>query len=600
MLVKLNRFICGDQVALLDAQDAVDGSKVRGINEIVFEEKALPKLYNFLIRLLGPDLRGVEITDEAREKLASVSANVKRRKEVVVKARNNYGKEIIDYKLRGKYKPLMHQVVMYNIMTNTDASAILADPGTCKTGPYLWAIDKYIQNGDIRKCLIITLSHLKDNVIEEMKAQVPHLKGVVLKNSVQANKILNKKYKIAKMNTDYDIYMANYESMFSLVDMIEDGMFQMVILDEAHRLGAPRSRQTKSIIKKFKNVPYKYIISGTLHANNLMSFFMPFRFLGPDTIPEANYYAFRKRFFKTVDDDGYIWVPNRGAHAIVRKIIGALSVSFKKEDCLDLPEKIYQTYSCEMSPEQKKVYDKAKEDMIIYIENMCNMCDMQDRCDGICEDNMLVKNALVLTTKLAQIACGFYRNTSIEVDDDGKKIDNSNIISFDSSKIKLLVKTIDGIPANKKIIVWSTFIHALGDIEAELKKHFGGIVTIRSNSNAFAKVEEFKKSGKRILIANPRKAGTGLNIQFSNYQIFFNNNYSFVQRDQAESRQYRKGQENSVTIIDLICKDTVDETILGILKNKEEMSISLSTLARVAGMENVHGRGRKISKQSTI
>ena len=574
-------FLCDDIVILEAVQVKVDGRKIRKVNAINFDLKAIPKLYNYLQRA-GYN---AEISPLAQDKINEVSNNVRRRKAIVNNARINYHNKdhVLDYDTsKMKWPPMKHQITMFDIMSKSDVGAILAAPGTCKTGPYLWSIDKRIKTGKIKKCLIITLSHLKKNILEEMKVQVPHLKGVVLKSGAAADKVLNKKYKIAKKNVDYDIYIANYESMFSLVGLMDDDMFQMVILDEAHRLGEPKSRQTKNIVKKFVNTTYKFIVSGTLHANNLMSFYMPFRFMGADTLPEASYYEFRRRFFITVDQDERIWVPAKGTHQLVRNIIGKLSVVFEKEDCIDLPGKIYQEYTCAMSPEQQKSYDGAKKDLIVTIEDQCKKCDRFGKCKGMCDDDLLVKSALVLITKLAQITCGFYRNTVIDIDDSGKKNDVSNIITFeDNNKLKLLIKVIKDIPATKKIIVWTTFIHTLETIEKELKKHFGGIVTIHSKDDAFEKVEEFKQGGKRILLANPRKAGTGLNIQFSSYQIFFNNNYSYVQRNQAEGRQDRKGQTDKVTIIDLICDGSVDEAILKTLKTKESNAESLSILGRV-------------------
>jgi len=80
--------------------------------------------------------------------------------------------------------------------------------------------------------------------------------------------------------------------------------------------------------------------------------------------------------------------------------------------------------------------------------------------------------------------------------------------------------------------------------------------------------------------------GVGQNIQFSNYQVFFNNSYSWILRDQAEGRQHRQGQKEKVTIIDLLTKDTVDELRLEALMNKQDLALSLSQLSRVLKNSN--------------
>ena len=586
------QFFCSNRHTLDRVKDVCDGWKVRNRDEVIFPIKALPKAYNVLPKTCQFDA-------EAKASLIDVSNNLKRRKAIIKQLRDEYANEEVgfDYDNKGIYEPLKHQKVMYNIMTSVDVAAILADPGTCKTGAYLWAVDKRIQRGEVKKCLIVMLSFLKENVLEEMGKQVPHLKGVVLGNKAQADKILNKKYKVEKKNVDYDVYLANYESMFSLVELFDDEYFDMVILDEAHRVGSPRSRQTKIIIDKFNCVPYKFDITGTLNANNCTSFFMPFRFLGPDTIPQANFYEFRRVHFFTVDPDGHIWKPAPGTSGLVQKIIGNISVCFKKEECIDLPPKIYQNYRCNMSPEQTKVYDKIKKDFILEVEEMCRKCDKDpDDCGLMCDKELLIKNALVMTIKLAQITSGFYINSVITYDDNGKEINKKNIIWMDSNpKLDMLVSVISNIPSDKKIIIWSNFVAGISAISDRIEKSFGpqSYLTIVKDDDAFKQVAKFREGNYRFLIANPQKASAGLNIQFSNYQAFFSNNHSFIQRDQAESRQHRKGQKEEVTIINLACTGTIDENILNVLETKKEMDMDLNSLARVAGIDKLLKKRKK-------
>jgi SNF2 family DNA or RNA helicase len=344
----------------------MNGRKVRMQNQITIPLKSGPKIYRF-------SEYGIQWEGNTKELVEKLSSNITKRKENIAKIRAQYGGNIkFEYNCRGQYIPLEHQKIMYNTMAYCDVAAILADPGTCKTGPYLWAIDERIRRGQAKKALVVTLSTLKKNVFEEMKIQVPHLRGFILEDKAQANKVLNRGYSVAKRNADYDIYISNYESMFSLTDLFADGYFDIVILDEAHRIGSPSSRQTNSIIDKFEFVPYKYIITGTLNANTLMSFFMPYRFLGPDTVPYANYYEFRRQYMMTVDPDGHIWRPLSGSIEKVKKIIGNIAVSFTKRECLDLPPKINELLYCKMGKNQEKLYGQMKKDLVIEIEDMCN------------------------------------------------------------------------------------------------------------------------------------------------------------------------------------------------------------------------------------
>ena len=573
------RIDCTDRQLLSEIQAVTNGKAIRMQQAIRIHHKASPKLKNW-------NKMPFSFADGTLDFIKGVQNHIQKRIETIAKIRAQYGNNpSFDYEYKGKYDgPLEHQKIMFNGIVYTDACALLADPGTCKTASYLWGIDKRIQRGQVKKALVVTLSPLKENVLEEMGVQVPHLRGVVLKNALQGTNIVNKTYKAAKRNKDYDIYISNYESLFSLAKYLPPDYYDMVVLDEAHRAGTPTSRQTKELIKLFDYVPYKYIVTATLHANNMMSFFMPFRFLGPDTVPFAHWMEFRRRFMFTVDPDGHIWKPAPGAIRECTKITGKLSLLFKKEDCLDLPPLVNTRLECNMAPSQAKLYNKMKADMVAVIDNMCLQCDKKGACDMSCRESVSAKNALVLLTKLRQICCGFYINTRMKINDAGVEVNDSNIITLpDNPKLDLMMNTISCIPQDRKIIIWCTYVHAIEMIRDRLKKAYGNksTLTCYGTQDAYKMVQEFKKPEHSFVVAMPSKMGVGQNMQFSNYQMFFNNSYSYIQREQAIGRQHRKGQLEKVTTFDFLMRDSIDEVVFKSVMNKYDLSIKLSRLSVV-------------------
>jgi SNF2 family DNA or RNA helicase len=571
---------CTDNALLTVIQNQTDGWKVRGLSQIYLPVKAGPKILNFA-------QYGLEYNPGAEEAIQTVAFNTQKRIENVQKIRGQYGHEIkFDYDVKGIYKPLEHQKIMFNMIVYNSCAAILADPGTCKTGAYLWAVDKRIQKGQVKKCLVITLNNLKKNIFEEAKVQVPHMKCVILDNKIQSDKILNKSFKgkqNAKKNIDYDIYVSNYESIFSLTDLFDDNYFDMVILDEAHRIGSFRSRQTKSTVSKFENTKYKYIVTGTLNANNALSFFMPYRFLGADTVPYSSFYEFRRKFFYPVDPNQYVWQELSGTRDAAKEIISKIAVFFLKEECLNLPEVITERCKCEMDGEQKQIYEDMRKNLVAVVDDMCGKCDKRGQCDKACDQTISTKNALTLLTKLQQIACGFYMNTTIKVHDDGHEEQIRNTIDFkENTKMKLLIETLGNIPADRKVIIWSTFIHSIDLIAQAIENAgFGKCLKVYEDEDVFDSIAKFRESDIRWFVANQSKAGAGHNIQFSNYQVFHCCNFSYIQRKQAIARQVREGQKNVVTVIDLLCQNTIDEYVYQTLDSKEEMSDDLVSLSKV-------------------
>ena len=228
---------------------------------------------------------------------------------------------------------------------------------------------------------------------------------------------------------------------------------------------------------------------------------------------------------------------------------------------------------------------------------MCEKCDQYGKCNMDCEKEIMIKNVLVQIIKLSQITCGFYMNTKFIFDNQtGKEKKEVNIITFkENPKLNLLIEIINNIPPDKKVIIWSNFISGIKLIANKLEIISGAnsFITIYGNDDAFKKVKEFGNNPKiRWLVTNQQKVAVGLNIQFSCYEIFFSNSYSYVLRDHAESRQHRKGQKEKVTIIDLLCEKTINEKTLQMLENKKDLATNLMSLARVSGI-NIKSIKRK-------
>jgi SNF2 family DNA or RNA helicase len=124
---------------------------------------------------------------------------------------------------------------------------------------------------------------------------------------------------------------------------------------------------------------------------------------------------------------------------------------------------------------------------------------------------------------------------------------------------------------------------AIEIIAKRIGESFGenSYLTCYKDQNAFDQIQKFRETGKPYIIANPSKMGVGHNIQFAHYQAFFSNSYSWIERDQAESREHRQGQVEKVTLMDFIVRNTIDELIRKAFMRKQDLSITLSQLARV-------------------
>ena len=592
-------FECSDAATLERVQDICDGEKVRMEPRTIFPVLSLPKIARIFPR-------GWEAMCDvaAKQAILQISDTIKARRLKIEQIRQDYRAAApmkFDYEPQGRYKPLRHQIAMARCLSETTKCGLLADPGTCKTSAYLWGLDILRQQGKIKRALVITLSHLKENVLEEMSVAATNMTGVVMDGRAHADKIINKKYKQAKRNKDYDIYLANYESMSGIVDIIPEGFFDAVVVDEGHRIGAPTTDQTKAIVGCFENTPYKYVVTGTLVSNNEISFFMPFRFMGPDTVPEADFFCFRSKHFYTVDPDQRIWVAEGVTKDLVREQITKNAICFRKEDCLDLPGIVYSRIPYDLRGDQAAAYRQVKQELIYTIQKGC--CDCKVKTDQVeddgtptaclaCPNTLLIKNALVSAGKLAQICCGFFTETKTEFDENGVAR-NANVIHFmqENPKLDLVIAQLNNIPADEKVIIWSNFTSGIKLLCDRIGVAFGNdsYIAVYGDADAYVCTNRFKNEpGIRFAVMNPAKAGTGLNLQFGHYQFFFMNDYSMIKREQALARQDREGQKEKVLVTDFCGRidgaKAVDWNILDILMSKKQLSQLLTDMAKAIGL----------------
>jgi SNF2 family DNA or RNA helicase len=216
-----------------------------------------------------------------------------------------------------------------------------------------------------------------------------------------------------------------------------------------------------------------------------------------------------------------------------------------KDECLDLPDKVFIRRDIELTDEQAKAYSQMKLMALTLI-------------DG---NLMSTKNALTQLMRLHQIVCGHVKY------DDGTEVD------LPSNRIKELLATIE--ECDGKIIIWANYRRDIENIKKALAVEYGltTVATYYGDTEAEdrqAIVEKFQDpdSGLRFFVGNPRTGGYGLTLTEAKTVIYYSNSFDLEVRLQSEDRAHRIGQTKSVTYIDFISPNTVDEHIVKALRNK--------------------------------
>ena len=200
-----------------------------------------------------------------------------------------------------------------------------------------------------------------------------------------------------------------------------------------------------------------------------------------------------------------------------------------------------------MSPIQKEIYDTARQELSVEIEN--------DDGDALVEN---IENYLVKLLRLTQIASnpGLLNENYQEIP--------SKVIELD----RLLSDIVDN---GEKAIVWTSFRRNIRALRKRYSK-FGalmlfGDIQIKERATI---VEKFMNESKnKVLIANPAAAKEGLTLTSANNAIYLDRNFKMDDYLQSQDRIHRISQRKKCQIIKLIAKDTIDEYTDEILEKKQ-------------------------------
>ena len=162
--------------------------------------------------------------------------------------------------------------------------------------------------------------------------------------------------------------------------------------------------------------------------------------------------------------------------------------------------------------------------------------------------------------RLHQITCGHFT------------ADDGTTQAVDSNRIKELMGVLD--ETEGKAIIWANYQLSVGQIIQAIIKEYGedsyvhyyGLTPQEERQDNIRKFQNDPKC--RFLVGTPQTGGYGITLTQAHTVIYYSNGYDLEKRLQSEDRAHRIGQTKTVTYIDLIAEDTVDEKIVKALRDK--------------------------------
>jgi SNF2 family DNA or RNA helicase len=457
-------------------------------------------------------------------------------------------------------KPYKHQLEVFYDSRERKEYAFFMEMGTGKSKVAIDTFSWLYDQGRINSVLIVCPKGAYNNWFSrEIPLHIPeHVRySMAIWNGSRSAAQRRSMESIQTYSDDLRIFIVNVESLstkrsFKACNAFIKSSRCMMIVDESTTIKNVRASRTKAVMSLGRHTHYKRILSGQPIANGPLDIYSQMNFLGEHILGFSSYYSFRNRY-------AIVQKMNLGNRSF-NKVVGyqrldELEVHLKpwscritKDECLDLPEKVYMTREVEMPKEQRQLYDYMRDRAIVSIE----------------DEDCTATNVLTQLIRLHQISCGHVTT------------DDGNIIRIDMFRFKELLAAIEEVTG--KIIIWATYRADIKMLIQELSSIYGKDSCVdyygdTKDTIRVQNIERFQGDDKvRFFVGNPQTGGMGITLTASSTVIYYSNSYNLEHRIQSEDRAHRIGQANRVTYVDLICPKTVDAKIVKALRSKKQLA----------------------------
>ena len=441
-----------------------------------------------------------------------------------------------------KTKPFRHQLDSYNYALHHNKFLLGDEQGLGKTKQ---ALDIAVsRKHKMRHCLIVCgVNNLKWNWYKEVEIHTKeqaHILGIRI-NKKGKTVIGSTSERLADLKQIHDEYfiITNIETLRDkdiqgqIKKMCDDGVIGMTIIDEIHKCKNSQSKQGKAI--HCCTSYYRLALTGTPLMNSPVDLYNILKWL---QVENHSLSYFKNLYCEMGGFGGYEVIGYKNLDQL-ENILNKNMLRRRKEEVLDLPPKIYTNEILELSPSQQKLYEEVKKGVM-------------DNIDKI----LLMPNPLVELTRLRQVT------SNPDILTSAKTI---------NCKYERVLDILDS--TEDKLIIYSNWTKVIDPLYELIREKYGVTKVTSETKNPMEQIDKFQNNpGCRVIIGTTPALGTGYTLTQASTIIFIDEPWNRATKEQAEDRAHRIGTKGTVNIITLICKDTIDERIHQIIKDKGELS----------------------------
>lgn len=343
-------------------------------------------------------------------------------------------------------------------------------------------------------------------------------------------------------------------------------------VDEATFIKTPTAQVTQKVIKLGRGAKFRRALTGTPVTNSPLDVYSLYEYLNPTILGFSSFFAFRARYAilqrQQIGKRSIMMIRGYQRQEELKERMLQGCVIMKKEDCLDLPSKVFETRDVQLSPKQRRLYESMRLQSIAELEGA---------------GQVTAPLALTKLLRLHQITLGF-----ITTEDETGFTQEHEIDPNGGPRATELLRIIEELGEHEKVIIWANYTNNINTIEKLLKARYEGhgsnarVVGVYNGATAQEDREDIvrrfqdKSDPLRFFVGHTRTGGFGLTLTQSANTIYYSNNFSLETRLQSEDRNHRIGQDRSVTYVDLRAPGTIDDKIVRVLQGKKEIAEELT------------------------
>lgn len=481
------------------------------------------------------------ILDKLKFEDIQICGEVPKKFEKYLKMLDIYDEQDADYLSRTK--PFEHQMESFNYALTHNKFLLGDEQGLGKTKQ---ALDIAVaRKHKMRHCLIVCgVNNLKWNWYKEVEIHTnekAHILGSRV-NRKGKTVIGSSAERLADLKQIHDEYflITNIETLrdksiqSQIKKMCSDGIIGMTIIDEIHKCKNSQSKQGKAIHCCCSY--YRLALTGTPLMNNPVDLYNVLKWL---EVENHSLTYFKNLYCEMGGFGGYEIIGYKNLDQLENSLNKNM-LRRRKEEVLDLPPKIYTDELLDLDSSQDKLYRDVTNQIIEDIDRI-----------------MLLPNPLTELIRLRQVTS----NPNI--------LSSKNITNVKYDRIlDILESTTD------KVIIFSNWTKVINPLYIKLSSlGYNPALVTGESKDPILEMNKFQSDNTcKVILGTTPALGTGYTLTAANTVIFIDEPWSKAIKDQAEDRCHRIGTKGTVNIITLICKDTIDERIHQIIKDKGELS----------------------------